>query len=217
MTLFKYLQKKYLEAFFCRGSIKIGTLYEYRNVEHYGSVIGDLEEGLLNTSITPSKGDEIDLGSNSHEAIFIRNALGRPITECSNMRLRYLTDGYTFTHKVQSSDLYIYCMSSRYDKDIMTQFGCDSCMEIINPDAFLSAITHRIRHKARFEGFRAIEYLKRETDYLNPHHVHPAIAKDIEYQYQNEFRAIWNSTKPSINPLYIDVKKAIKYCRPYVR
>ena len=44
--LYKYLPKSYLEAFLTRGSLKIGTLNDYRKTEAYGDVIEDKDEGL---------------------------------------------------------------------------------------------------------------------------------------------------------------------------
>lgn len=215
MRLYKYLPKKYLDAFFRRGSLKIGTLYEYRNTEQYGLVIGDQDEGVHRTSLTLTKGDKIDLGSNTLEADFFRNALAKPIEQTSNIKIVALDSGYTLKVQSQSPDLYIYCMSSRYDKEVMRQFGCDSCIEIIDPMAFLATISHRIRHKARFDGFAPICYMSRDTHYKNPHRIHPAIMKDIDFQYQDEWRAIWVPIKTSREPLIIEVPKAISHCKRY--
>jgi len=170
MRLYKYLPKKYLDAFFRRGSLKIGTLYEYRNTEQYGLVIGDQDEGVHRTALTLTSGDKVDLRHNTPEADFFRKAMGKPIQQTANIKIVALDDcNYTLNVQSQSPDLYIYCMSSRFDKEVMRQFDCDSCMEIIDPNAFLAAISHRIRHKACFDGFAAIRYMSRDTDYKNPH------------------------------------------------
>ena len=47
MPLYKYIPKRYLDAFLNQGSLKIGTLYEYRQVEAYGNVIGDKTKGYI--------------------------------------------------------------------------------------------------------------------------------------------------------------------------
>ncbi len=58
MPLYKYLPRRYLDAFLNRGSLKIGTLYEYRQVEAYGHVIGDKNEGLHKTELFLPGGGE---------------------------------------------------------------------------------------------------------------------------------------------------------------
>ncbi|MBQ0714438.1 MAG: hypothetical protein KBT56_04645, partial [Paraperlucidibaca sp.] len=78
MRLFKYLPKEYLKAFFRTGSLKLGTLYEYRKVEVYGTVIGDQDEGLHKTELFLPGGGEIELASASPEADFFRKHVLRP-------------------------------------------------------------------------------------------------------------------------------------------
>ncbi len=215
MSLYKYLPKKYFEDFFGRGSLKIGTLYEYRNTEQYGSVIGDLDEGVRKTELNLNKGAEIDLGSKTSEAEFVRNVLKAPIQQSSNMKIVCLVDGYNLISEEHSPDLYIYCMTGDYDENVMRQFGCDSCIEIVKPIEFFDEISHRIRHMGKFYGVIPIQYMSKKVPYTNPNLVHPALFKDSIFGYQAEFRAIWTTTKTSPKPLFIDVPRAIRYCRPY--
>lgn len=214
VRLYKYLPKKYLEAFVSRGSLKIGTLYEYRKTEQYGNVIGDKNEGLHKTELSLAGGGEIDLGIYSLEAEFFRRHILRPDQQATNVKI-VLADGARLISHTNSPDLYIYCMSSKYDPKVMDQFGCDACLEIVNPMGFFRAITHRIRHKARFDGFGPVRYMSKDTHYTRPHQIHPAIMKDPEFVYQNEWRAIWVPTKTLREPLFVDVPRAIGYCRPY--
>lgn len=215
MKLYKYIQKQYLEDFFHRGSLKIGTLYEYRNVEALGPVIGDCDEGTRSTELDLKKGNEIALGGNSQEARFLRSALQTTPQQCSNMKIVSRVDGYTVASQENSPELYIYCMTEKFDPKVMKQFGCDCCIEITNPALFLSAIAHRIRHKAEFDGLYPINYMSRKASFISPHQVHPALMKDKAFLSQREWRAVWVPTKKQIHPLYIHVPRAIRYCRPY--
>lgn len=215
MKLYKYLQRQFLEEFFHRGSLKIGTLSEYRNVEAFGPVIGDRDEGTSSTELGFKRGDEVALGGSSPEARFLRNILQTTPQQCSNMKIVSLVDGYNFVSQENSPELYIYCMTEAFDLEVMHQFGCDSCLEITNPASFLSAISHRIRHKARLDGLHPIQYMSRKTTFTSPHQVHPALMKDNSFLAQREWRAVWVPTKKQIRPLFIDVPRAIRYCRPY--
>jgi hypothetical protein len=212
--LYKYLSKKYLEAFLQRGSLKIGTLYEYRKTEEYGNVIGDKDEGLHKTELALSGGGEIDLATSSPEAEFFRTYILRPDQRHLKTKI-VMADGARLVAHSNAPDLYIYCMTSEYNETVMKEFGCNACLEISRPTEFFAAISHTIRHKGRFDGFGPIQYMDKTTNYLKPHRVHPAAMKDNEYAYQKEWRAIWIPAKQPCQPLFVDVPRAIRHCSPH--
>lgn len=49
--LYKYLKKEHAHSLLSKGIIRLGTLYEYRNIEKHGSVIGDDTEGKKSASM----------------------------------------------------------------------------------------------------------------------------------------------------------------------
>ena len=59
-------------SFFKNGSLKIGTLHEYRNEEELGSIIGDDKEGIHITELNSPSGREIDFSVNSPEAEYFK-------------------------------------------------------------------------------------------------------------------------------------------------
>lgn len=215
MRLYKYLQRQHLDAFFHKGSLRIGTLHEYRNVDDHGSVIGDADEGIRRRTLTFGKGDEVHLGGKAPEAYFLRNSLGASEKESANFRIVSLVDGYTFVSEEQSENLYVYCASATFDAAAMQRFGYDFCMEITNPAAFFSAISHRLRHRAQFHGLSPVQYAHRDARFNAQNQPHPALLKDPAYGYQAEWRAIWVPTKKLTEPLLIEAPRAIRYCRPY--
>lgn len=212
--LFKYLPKRYLDAFLTCGSLKIGTLYEYRRTEAYGEVIGDKDEGLHKTELFLPGGGEIDLASNSPEAEYFRKYVLRPDQQDSKVKI-ILEDGARLVAHSNSQDLYIYCVTSEYSSSVMKEFGCDACLEIVRPTEFFQAISRKIRHKAKFNGLGEIEYMDKTAHYTQPHTIHPAAMKDEKYEYQKEWRAIWVPEKAPRQPLFINVPRAIRHCRPY--
>lgn len=212
--LYKFLPKRYLEAFLNRGCLKIGTLYEYRKIEDYGNVIGDKNEGLHKTELFLPGGGEIDLASNSLEAEYFRKHVLRPDQQDAKVKI-VLEDGARLIAHSNSQDLYIYCMSSEYNPSVMKEFGCDACLEIFRPNEFFEAISRKIRHKAEFNELGPIKYMDKTTHYSQPHTIHPAAMKDVEYDYQNEWRAIWVPEKAPRQPLFINVPRAIRHCRPH--
>jgi len=214
MKLYKYLPRKYLKAFFQSGSLKVGTLYEYRDIEKYGHVIGDKDEGFHKTEFSLAGGGEFDLQDGSVEANFFREHILRPDQMNLQVKIK-LVDGVKIISESRSPDLYVYCVSSEFNADAMEQFGCDSCLEIVNPAGFFRAISHKIRHKGTLDGLHEIQYLGKETHYTQPHQHHPSVMKDPEFRYQKEWRAIWNPIKIPRGPLFLNVPKAIQHCRVY--
>lgn len=98
------------------------------------------------TELSLAGGGEIDLASNTPEAGFLKKHALRPDQQDSKVKI-VLEDGARIIAYSNSPDLYIYCMSSEYNPEVMKQFKCDACMEIINPEAFFTAISRRIRHR----------------------------------------------------------------------
>jgi len=45
ISLFKYLRSEHVDSMLGRGTIRLGTLHEYRDIESHGAEIGDLDEG----------------------------------------------------------------------------------------------------------------------------------------------------------------------------
>lgn len=171
MRLFKYLPKKFLDAFFRSGSLKLGTLYEYRKVEQYGKVIGDKDEGLHRTELFLPGGGEIDLASCSPEADFFRRHVLRP-NQCESKIKIIIPDGARLIAESNSPDLYIYCMTSEFNEDVMRQFNCDACMEILRPKDFLRAISKKVGSSIRYDGYVPVEYGSKSTHYSQPHGLH---------------------------------------------
>ncbi len=211
MALFKYIKKEHLDAFFSKGSLKIGSLYEYRKVEQYGDVVGDIKEGINETVFERPETYEIDLSDQSPESNFFRERF-----DIKGPGIKILMPaGSKIISRDHSPDFYIYCVTTEFSIDAMNAFGCDSCIEIINPELFLHSISKKIRHKASFEGGAPVTYCNKVTNYSSPPPAHPALMKSIEYSYQKEFRWLWRPNKEIKSPIYIDVPKSVRACRIY--
>lgn len=212
--LYKYIKKEHLGLFLKNGTIKIGTLLEYRNEKDLGSVIGDNQEGLHITELNSPNGREIDLASNTPEAEYFRKNVLRPDQQNSNVKIVMEAGANIIVH-TNSPTYYVYCVTSTYDKNVMREFACDRCIEIINPEKFFKEVNRVMRHKADFEGCFDVVYGNKTTDHLNPHKVHPALMKEAKYNNQAEVRAIWRPKKEPKSSLFVKVPKAIKYCREF--
>jgi hypothetical protein len=62
-AIFKYLPLKYAKLLVNSGSIKIGTLYSYMDIEEFGNEIGDNNEGSAleySHDKEPKRGDQLN-------------------------------------------------------------------------------------------------------------------------------------------------------------
>ncbi len=205
------LGKEHLDLFLINGSLKIGTLHEYRNEEDLGTVIGDHREGLHITGLNSPNGREIDLLSNAPETEYFRKHVLRQDQQNSKVKI-VMEEGANLVAHTNSPNYYIYCVTSNYVKDVMAEFACDRCIEISNPAKFFKEVSRVIRHKADYEGYFEVVYGSKSTDHLNPHKTHPALMKETKYINQAEVRAIWRPRKEPKGSLFIKVPKATKYC-----
>jgi len=209
MPVYKYLPQEYLEGFFQRGSLKIGTLHEYRQIERYGTAIGDDGEGTSRTRFNIDGGGLVDLDGDAPEAKFLRTFIDVPPR--SNVKLQLHPDTQ-LVYVDDSPDAYIFCTTSEFSPEVMKEFG-GACFEIIHPEKFFDAVSRVIRHHGKLRFNQPIRYRDRETFWLKPHNVNPALIKDLRYAYQKEVRALWKPKIKSIQPLFVDVPDAVKYCR----
>ena len=46
VVLYKYMKKEHAKLLTKQGSLRVGTLYEFRNKEKHGQEIGDNKEGI---------------------------------------------------------------------------------------------------------------------------------------------------------------------------
>lgn len=214
--MYKYMSKKYVENFFKKGSLKIGTLYEYRDAENLGGVVGDSEEGFHYTEVSFVGEKIVDLHGNSPEAVYLRKSLGIADGSHKNSVKMIIPAGTKILNSSYAENCYIYCVSAEFDPAVMAAFGCDACIEIINPDAFFLAISKKIRHKGNFETLREIDYSDRRTHFSRPHKTYPALMKGVDYAYQKELRAIWTAKRATVKPIFVDVPQAIKHCRAVI-
>ncbi|HHA1409439.1 TPA: hypothetical protein ACOEL2_002079 [Enterobacter hormaechei subsp. xiangfangensis] len=211
MRLYKYIKKEHLDSFFSQGRVKIGSLYEYRNVEQYGNVIGDHMEGAFETILDRSGPYDIDLSTDSIESLLFRQNL-----DIDRRDIKITVEaGASIAFRQESPDFYIYCVTTDFNQNVMKEFDCDCCIEIINPELFFKALSEKIRHKAQWQLASKIAYRSKYTSYTQPHKFHQVITKSPEYAYQNELRGIWKPKGEIKSPLIVDVPKAIGACRIY--
>jgi len=73
--VYKYMRKQHALALLQSETVRIGTLYEYRDIEKYGHVIGDDMEG---TKVVYSDVNNLEVASQSDIPSFMREGIRVP-------------------------------------------------------------------------------------------------------------------------------------------
>ena len=196
--LYKYCPKSVAETVCATGRIRLGTLYSYRDVETLGSDVGDRHEGQrVDWSHDPTvkRGDQL-------------NAIERQAMRIGSGMI--VSNNYVQV-RVNSPDCYILCLSRVLDRAVAAGLSnqCsetyDACIEVVDVDGLLRAISEKIHALARFEGIAPCVYGSRRRRYDEPE-VHPALLKDPHYSYQSEVRAFWSPTRGVPEPLFVEIE-----------
>ncbi|WGO96907.1 hypothetical protein QFX18_12710 [Saccharophagus degradans] len=208
--LYKYQTKENAIKTVNHGSFRIGTLYDYRDIEQYGSEIGDVGEGTR--SVESAIGEEFLLtGENSNAKGFVSGFIPQVLD-----RNMWISD-VQFRRRDNSPDRYLYCVSSEPSRDAMLDFECDTALEITDWPKFFYELRASLRMKVRLQrtchimpciyGDRMAHYSELdENDILQ--------LKPREMEYQKEWRAAWTPVGVGgIKPIIIHSPKAKKYCR----
>ncbi len=207
-TIFKYLPLKYAKLLVNSGSIKIGTLYSYRDIEELGNEIGDNNEGSAfeySHDKEPKRGDRL----NPLERTAIKVGSGMVVANNYIERRHNSPNYYIFCASLSNESSIIDNLNRDYPKD-----KYDACVEITNLKNFISNVSTAFSSKAQFVDCFQCVYIKRKYHYTKSV-PHPALIKDPRYSYQNEVRLIWEPKDKlkQIEPEYFTIKSIKTNCR----
>lgn len=211
--LYKYLPIEFAKGLAEKGTVKLGTLSDYQNEDHYGKDIGDQGEGSLTewSRINDRKNvTQSDLNRVEKRGIKIADGItGVEIKDC------------LFAVSHQSKDLYVFSTSRVFNAQLMRSISrdyqktYDACVRIHNPNKFIGAVSDAFKEMGKFEGSSLCRYMSREKHHGKPA-PHPAFIKELRHQYQEEVRAIWSPLgAETIQTAILEIPELTKYCDLY--
>jgi hypothetical protein len=193
---------KYSNTYFSRGLaelglFRIGTLYDFRSVEH-NSGISDPDEGTKIVKVQIDN-ETYESGGDVPKALA---ALG--LIKCDDTCSNITINNIHTTHNILSPDFYIWCASTERSTSVMSQFeGANTCVEVFDVSRFLAIFNQLMTTmNAEFVGVFEVQYRERTEDWNRENlGIHPALLKDVRFRGQKELRAIWkpnhgNSIEP---------------------
>jgi hypothetical protein len=204
MPLFKYCKRQHFEWLQRSGSLRIGTLSEYRNTEQYGTQIGDADEGgfpISGTRRMPA-GSSLPGGG-----VRFEGEATATMTGC-------------YVWLPHDRDRYLFCVSSVYDEDTHRRLKADpqaqydACYRINDPGPFFGSISRAIADRAQLLGVCFVQYRDGVVDFASPlAYVPPELVKNRDgYAHLQEVRGVWRPLGPPVAPFPIDVREARRFC-----
>ena len=215
-SLYRYSEKKWNDALIERGSVRIGTLQDFRKAEHKPGISDPFEgkKKVVHTIDNWDSAKEIpgfpSYHARSAEALGIIR-----LGQTSQIKIQNIE----FVRNLEDPDCFIYCTSHRLHKDVMGQFkGADSCVEIYDYVGFYECLTEVLNKiiPVKCGGIHQIRYASR-TEICNGNDlgITPMGIKDPEFSGQCEVRAVWDPVNPDkpIAPIILEIPELSRFCR----
>lgn len=205
-TKYKYLNYNHARDLVSNGSFRIGTLYDYKEIEAHGSEIGDEIEGQ---KVIHCKQKHIIKGFNEpqHFDKYFPILVGADV----------ISDIH-FVNDQSSPNIFVCSFSNSFDITAMERMGYDSCVKILDLDKFLTYYFKKIIKKGLATGgcstCKKMLYADDNEMDINDAHDRPAWEmKKKRFKYQDEYRAVFEATNPkTIAPITLKSYGASKQC-----
>lgn len=210
--LYRYAEQKWNDALRTQGSIRIGTLHDYRKAEHKPGV-QDALEGMKWRSQS-MKGWDSGAEIPGQPSIQARaNELFGIIRFEGEGRLQIDGD-ITFSREYNEPNCFIHCTSYKLSKNVMSQFeGADSCLKITRYQDFYTTLTRAIYKQRPVDigGLNLVVYEDRDQAFNGVDEGLDACwVKSKDFSAQLEVRAIWYPKDPNpIEPLILEVPELV--------
>lgn len=214
MYLYKFVEHQYLTSFFESGSLRIGTIFDFKDIISHSEARADKDEGKhrLMRSISSA----IGIDSNSHEPIIeelfrVKEGTSAILKDFSIVVERHSPDGFVF------------CTSYTYSEELFRRWyeDCeknDACYLINDPEGFFKEIDKVIKNKTLGGINSNVVYTPDPIPYNSAYaRVPPAFTKEVEkYSWQKENRTVWGSMQQfgELRPFVVDVPEARRFCTP---
>lgn len=192
MSLFKYLSAKYADALVSRGSLRIGTLYGFRDGEKFDEERADRLEGVRQYVGRP----EFDSARDVAATDYLRRNAGLDIQGGVFINL---AGGPAFVNEAVAKDCYIYCTTEAFDESNLSSMD-GACVEINDPSVFFGLIDEQLLNRGLVKGRHSIAacvYCSKQEYFEHDKPGKPPgwIVKPANYAHQREVRAMWVPTK----------------------
>lgn len=210
LQVFKFCKSKDMKSLVERGSVRIGTLFDWRKQEKYGEMAADQSEGITQTPFNIIFYDHRFINAMQIDSrVWVDGDKPSQIRHFKNEVLR-------------TPNLYTFSTSATYSEEIHKKWfeseGYDACYRINSTRLFSKAISRRLASSTLLLFEPVLYFDELQTNQELNGTFHPAMLKKINtFGGQHEVRGLWQShdTNSPIEPVVIGESDAWKYCEEY--
>ena len=174
--MFKYSERKFIQALLSMGSVRVGTLYDFRRTEHAQGV-SDPQEGKK--IVKHELGEHFHVsGSEDPNFKTLSNFLN--IDRMRDVNFYNCAVSKEFDHP----NLFIFCTSKVRSRTTMREFEkAEACVEIIDTQGFYDELTITLNSiiPVTFRGVFEVLYQSRQEEWNEKDWGQsPALIKDLK-------------------------------------
>lgn len=215
--MYRYSSQRYNSSLLTIGVIRVGTLHDFRNMEHKKG-IADPQEGK---KIVSHRIDQLHIADTEYPNIK-SNIDVRALDAFRAVKMSNSKDitfrNISLCQRFDEPDCYILCSSKICSKETMSQFeGADSCVEVVEIESFYRILTETLNSRTPviFRGIHEVIYQNREEHWNGQNWgQHPAMIKEPDFKKQGELRAVWQPrSNQLISPVILDDYRLGEFCR----
>lgn len=198
---YKFLKYEHYEGLARNGSVRLGTLSDYRTIESGGMVVDGME-GKIRFGCEDATPTREQVNAQPNLSIRVEEGCLPP-----RVTMRNCT--------VQGPDCWVFSVADSYSRKTHKQWfeeeGYDCCYQISDPQPFFRLITNELlkHYKAEYKGIGKVHYYNEQAG-INPFEnagsYPPVLVKDkAHFSIQDEHRAVWTSNQiTDLNPLILN-------------
>lgn len=192
--LFKFMSAQYAEDLILGKSIKVGTLYDFRDSEKHGRLKADPSEGKVTLMGEPFAPTRLDTRSMTPA---LRSALGGvTFTDCE------VSVPFGRAISLSTGDCNVLCLSTEFDPKIAESLddSYDCCVRIGSPERFIHQVADGLGRRlgVEFQYYMGlVKYVPREIPLDSPEIFNSPFHKGENFAVQKEFRAAFLTQAPT--------------------
>lgn len=200
--VYKYCKREHMQGMLDRGSVRLGSLSEYRKAE--GPMVGDRKDGTKKVQGAFAE---------------VRDIAQYP--RLREMGLHFngpVSNVVVANTELWTPDQFVFSMSARYSRSAHRRWrdkeGYDACYRIDNPFRFLEAIHAIIGDEFRRGDYGPVAYMDIEDLTVAAPGEDPAFVKQMIFSDQNEVRATYwpRDRRETVVARVIAASEAGRYC-----
>ena len=205
MELFKYCKLQHMQSMQERGTVRVGSLYDYRDNELHGEMVADVDEGKKTMSGTVKMLTPGTLKNYPG----LDGLVGFKYGKIENLTI--------LGRKIHSDNCLVFSASAAYSEkthqEWLQEEHYDACYRIYSARLFFRAISRILRPRGyEFFGYNYVLYADEVDIASQVASIHPAFCKRKEFSPQVEVRAIWKSLNAEpITPQTLNITEAFRY------